>query len=63
MFLRDFPRDSQSTYLTCTIPVMVPHFGISGPIVFYLHMRYLYFYVDIVVDVKAAVRKVLETFK
>lgn len=54
VFLSAFPWDSQSTQITCTMPVTVPHFGTSGAIAFYLCI-----YIDIVVDRKAAVRKVL----
>lgn len=54
VFLGAFPWDSQSTHITCAMPVTVPHFTTSGPIDFYLCI-----YIDIVVDGKAAVRKVL----
>lgn len=54
VFLSAFPWDSQRTHIAFTMPVTVPHFGTSGPIAFYLCI-----YIHIVVDGKAAVRKVL----
>lgn len=56
-FLSAFPWDSQSARITCTVPVTVPHFGALGPVAFYLCV-----FIDVVVDGKAAVRKVLESF-